>query len=161
MKRLYEVAIATVMAGVLAGPATAGGFDKALRHHRVQERAAQQVQGANLPELNARMGREMQRIYRTEDPAERAALMAAHRETMREAMRVLDERGVPDLGAAMRAHAGDADASAPGRRLHTHKRVEPIWNRAYAASAAERSLIRQEMAGILAMDLQTFVSGAE
>lgn len=107
-----------------------GGFALAQQsepaQHTAESLAAERAERqAQLDELMGSMAEEMAVIRDVKDPEKRKALMATHREHMREAMQLMRGMGGAHMREVMAEHLGpgmqpDTDADRPH---HLHKRM--------------------------------------
>lgn len=89
------------------------------------EQVERDVRQERLDELMAAMAEEMQTIRSTSNRKERQALMATHRETMREAMQLMQGMGGMHMRAIMAEHVGPGaePATDANRPRHQHRRI--------------------------------------
>ena len=112
---------------------------------------------ARLDELLAQMETEMGVIYATSDPDARAARLATHQETMREAMNLVAVIAPERMHSLMTSHL--EAAGAPNLRTlqpHMHKRygARPAAER--RQDQTSRLAIRAEMLRLLMDDMARF-----
>lgn len=130
------VALAAVM---LAGPVWAQETDPAneIAAQYAAEKADREARQARLDELMGTMAEEMESLRNAKSRKDREAVMATHREHMREAMGLMRGMG----GTRMREVMGDHMGSGMGQKMasggpkHQHKRASAARPRAEMSDA--------------------------
>lgn len=89
------------------------------------EQVEREARQARLDELMATMAEEMQTIRSTSNSKERQALMATHRDTMREAIELMQGMGGKHMREVMAEHMGPGmePATDANRPRHQHRRI--------------------------------------